>query len=116
VAPQTGGDFTWNVSTLPIVGDTLVTVASGPHPTLTIYNASETDLTVRLSQGDTALPDVTIPADGVRAVTLASGARYVLSSDVGVYAAVNYAATGLGSSVPLTPASPLGSGIMVFPR
>jgi hypothetical protein len=116
VAPQTGGDFTWNVSTLPIVGDTLVTVASGPHPTLTIYNTSETDLTVRLSQGDTALPDVTIPADGVRAVALASGARYVLSSDVGVYAAVNYAATGLGSSVPLTPASPLGSGIMVFPR
>jgi hypothetical protein len=116
VAPQAGGDFTWNVATLPIVGDTLLNVASGPHPTLTVYNSGSADVTIHFSQSDTPLPDVTIPADGVRAVTLASGARYVLSSDVGVYAAVNYAATGLGSSVPLTPASPLGSGIVVFPR
>jgi hypothetical protein len=116
VAPQTGGDFTWNVATLPIVGDTLVNVASGPHPTLTVYNSGTADVTIHLAQSDTPLPDVTIPADGVRTVTLAPGARYVLSNDVGVYAAVNYAAIGQGSSVPLTPASPLGSGIMVFPR
>ena len=73
-------------------------------------------MTVRLSEDDTSLPDVTIPAYGVRAVPLTPGARYVLSSDEAVYAAVNYAGKGLGASVPLAPGSPLGSGIMVFPR
>ena len=107
--------MTW-AATLPIMGNTLVNVTSGPHPTLTVYNSGKTDVTIRFSQGDTPLPDVTIPADGVRAVPLAPGGRYVLSTEVGVYAAVNYAAIGLGASVPLTPASPLGSGIMVFPR
>jgi len=115
-APIVGGDFTWNVATLPILGETLVNVSSGPNPTLTVYNSGKEEVTIRLSQDDASLPDVTIPADGVRAVLLVPGARYVLSSEVGVYAAVNYAAIGLGASVPLTPASPLGSGIMVFPR
>lgn len=110
------GDFTWNVSTLPVLGETLVSVSSGPQPTLTIFNANKADVTIRLSERDTSLPDVTIPAYGVRAVPLTPGARYVLSSEVAVYAAVNYAGTGLGASVPLSPASPLGSGIMVFPR
>jgi hypothetical protein len=104
------------VATLPILGETLVNVSSGPNPTLTVYNAGKEEVTIRLSQDDASLPDVTIPADGVRAVLLVPGARYVLSSEVGVYAAVNYAAMGLGASVPLSPASPLGSGIMVFPR
>jgi hypothetical protein len=40
----------------------------------------------------------------------------VLSSEVAVYSAVNYAGKGLGASAPLSPGSPLGSGIMVFPR
>jgi hypothetical protein len=115
-APLIGGDFTWNVATLPVLGETLVNVSSGPNPTLTVFNSGKTDVTIRLSQDDTAFPDVTIPANGVRAVLLAPGARYVLSSEVAVYAAVNYAAIGLGASVPLTPASPLGSGIMVYPR
>jgi hypothetical protein len=115
-APLIGGDFTWNVATLPVLGETLVNVSSGPNPTLTVFNSGKTDVTIRLSQDDTAFPDVTIPANGVRAVLLVPGARYVLSSEVAVYAAVNYAAIGLGASVPLTPASPLGSGIMVYPR
>jgi hypothetical protein len=115
-SPLVGGDFTWNVATLPVVGDTLLNVSSGPHPTLTLFNANETDITLKFSQGDTALPDVTIPANGVRAVSLAPGARYVLSSEMPVYATVSYAATGLGASMPLTPASPLGSGIRVYPR
>ena len=114
--PLLGGDFTWNVATLPVVGDTLLNVSSGPHPTLTLFNSNETDITLKFSQGDTALPDVTIPANGVRAVSLAPGARYVLSSEMPVYATVSYAATGLGASMPLTPASPLGSGIRVYPR
>ena len=114
--PLLGGDFTWNVATLPVVGDTLLNVSSGPHPTLTLFNSNETDITLKFSQGDTALPDVTIPANGVRAVSLAPGARYVLSSEMPVYATVSYAATGLGASLPLTPASPLGSGIRVYPR
>jgi hypothetical protein len=110
------GDFTWNVSTLPVLGETLVSVSSGPQPTLTIFNANKADVTIRLSEGDASLPDVTIPAYGVRAVPLTPGARYVLSSEMAVYAAVNYAGKGLGASVPLSPASPLASGIMVFPR
>jgi hypothetical protein len=116
LAPLVGGDFTWNVSTLPVLGETLVSVASGPNPTLTVFNSGKNDVTVRLSEDDTSLPDVTIPAYGVRAVPLTPGARYVLSSDEAVYAAVNYAGKGLGASVPLAPGSPLGSGIMVFPR
>ena len=115
-APVLGGDFTWNVATLPILGDTLVNVSSGPHPTLTLFNANENDITLKFSQDDTALPDVTIPANGVRAVPLAAGTRYVLSSEMPVYATVSYAAQGLGASMSLTPASPLGSGIRVYPR
>jgi hypothetical protein len=111
-----GGDFTWNVSSLPVLGETLVSVSSGPNPTLTIFNSQKNDVTIRLSEGDRSLPDVTIPAYGVRAVPLSPRARYVLSSDVPVYAAVNYAGKGLGASAPLSPGSPLGSGIMVFPR
>ena len=114
--PLIAGDFTWNVSTLPVLGETLVSVSSGPQPTLTIFNANKADVTIRLSERDASLPDVTIPAYGVRAVPLTPGARYVLSSEVAVYAAVNYAGKGLGASVPLSPASPLASGIMVFPR
>ena len=115
-SPLLGGDFTWNVATLAIVGDTVVNVSSAPHPTLTVFNASESDVTLRLSQDDTSLPDVTIPANGVRAVSLAGGARYVLSTEAPLYATVSYAAKGLGASMPLTPASPLGSGIRVYPR
>jgi hypothetical protein len=115
-APIIGGDFTWNVATLPVLGETLVNVSSGPNPTLTVFNSGTTEVTIRLSQEDASLPDVTIPADGVRAVLLVPGARYSLFSEVAVYAAVNYAAKGLGASVPLSPASPLGSGIMVYPR
>jgi hypothetical protein len=111
-----GGDFTWNVSSLPVLGETLVSVSSGPNPTLTIFNSQKNDVTIRLSEGDRSLPDVTIPAYGVRAVPLSPRARYVLSSEVAVYAAVNYAGKGLGASAPLSPGSPLGSGIMVFPR
>jgi len=116
VAPLVGGDFTWNVSTLPVLGETLVSVSSGPQPTLTLFNSSKNDLTIRLSEGDTSLPDVTIPPFGVRAVPLKPGLGYVMSSEGAVYAAVNYAGKGRGASVPLAPASPLGSGIMVFPR
>jgi hypothetical protein len=94
----------------------VVNVSSAPHPTLTVFNASESDVTLRLSQDDTSLPDVTIPANGVRAVSLAGGARYVLSTEAPLYATVSYAAKGLGASMPLTPASPLGSGIRVYPR
>ena len=114
--PLVGGDFTWNVSTLPVLGATLVSVSSGPNPTLAVFNSGKNDVTIRLSDEDTSLPDVTIPAYGVRAVPLTPGARYVLSSETPVHAAVNYAGKGLGASVPLTPGSPLGSGIMVFPR
>ncbi len=116
LAPLTGGDFTWNVSTLPIMGETLVSVSTGPRPTLTLFNSGKSDVTVRLSEADTSLPDVTIPAFGVRAVPLTPGARYALLSEFAVYAAVNYAGQGLGASVPLAPASQLASGIMVFPR
>jgi len=111
-----GGDFTWNVSSLPVLGETLVSVSAGPNPTLTIFNSEKNDVTIRLSEGDRSLPDVTIPAYGVRAVPLSPRARYVLSSEVAVFAAVNYAGKGLGASAPLSPGSPLGSGIMVFPR
>jgi hypothetical protein len=114
--PLVGGDFTWNVSTLPVLGETLVSVSSGPLPTLTLFNSSKNDMTIRLSEDDASLPDVTIPSFGVRAVPLKPGLRYVMSSEMAVYAAVNYAGKGRGASVPLTPASPLGSGIMVFPR
>ena len=116
LAPLVGGDFTWNVSTLPVLGETLVSVSSGPNPTLTVFNSEKNDVTIRLSEGDRSLPDVNIPAYGVRAVPLSPRARYVLSSEVAVYAAVNYAGKGLGASAPLSPGSPLGSGIVVFPR
>ncbi|CAB4892332.1 unannotated protein [freshwater metagenome] len=111
-----GGDFTWSVATMPVLGDTLITVTSAPHPTLTLFNAGEASITVGISQEGTSLSDVTVPANGMRTVPLVAGARYVMTSTAQLYASVSYAAQGLGANMPLSPASPLGSGVIIYPR
>jgi hypothetical protein len=111
-----GGDFTWSVATTPVLGDTLISVTSAPHPTLTLFNAGESSLTVGISQEGTSLSDVTIPTNGMRTIPLAAGARYVMTSTAQLYASVSYAAQGLGANMPLSPASALGSGVMIYPR
>ena len=115
-APKLGGDFTWLGSTLPVVGTTLVNVPEAPHPTLTLFNPTKSDVVVDLTQDGEQVAHLKVAAGSMQVVDVVAGTKYVMQSDQQIYGSLTFISTGKGASIPLNPSSPLAGGILVFPR
>lgn len=114
--PELGGDFTWFPAVSAVVGTTLIPVPGAPHPTVTLFNAGASAVRVKLVQGGETVSDLSVPGESMTVVDLVASSTYVLEGDRPVYATLTFSGTGVGSSLPLSPASPLGSGLIVYPR
>jgi len=111
-----GGDFAWHSSAAPLTTDTLIPVVEGPNPILSLYNPTDAAVTLTLARSGKKDITVTVEAGKMATMTLQGTTRYTLSGAAGLHAALTYAATGLGSSIALSPTNLSGSAIRVFPR
>lgn len=114
--PELGGDFTWFPAVSPLIGAALIAVPSAPHPTLTLFNANPSEVSIEITQDGTPVSEVTVPGESMTVLDLSDSSTFLLETNRSIYATLTFAGTGVGSSLPLSPASPLGSGLVVYPR
>lgn len=108
-------DFAWSVAAPPVDAPTLVAVAAGPAPALTV--SAETDATVTVAPLDGGEGDVLELAAG-ESRTLAATAGDVLRIDPGdgvVRAAVGFVAPGRIGSYPVTGSAAAAAQLTVYP-
>ena len=115
-APPTllGGDFTWTAAAFALSKETLLAVPAGPRPTLTLFNPSDTSVSLSIEGS----------AQGPQKIDIAAGRTFVMAVDenaqlrihdaAGIHAAITYQAVGRGASFPVAPASRLSSAITVY--
>ncbi|TFD40741.1 hypothetical protein E3T37_05235 [Cryobacterium sp. TMT2-10] len=109
-----GRDFAWFTASDTLDEEFLVSVASGPVPTLVLVNTggSAATYTVSPRSGEPATVDV---AEGRTAtLPLTAGGSYVVSGGSSTVASVTYAGDGLMASFPLSQAGPLAAPIRVY--
>lgn len=114
-----GSDFAWFAAADTLTGPALVAVARGASPVLTLASTGAEDQTVTLTSdaGAGAPREITLPAGGVVAVPVASGAVYrIIPGDAGVAASVAYASTGALAGYPVPPGDTASAAIRVYPR
>ena len=114
----TGGDFAWHSSALPLTGDTLIPVAAGPGPTLSLYNPTGSPITAQLSSAGAPELTIIVAAGTMMTAPLAamSSTKYLLKSGAGLHAALTYSGPGIGASVAISPTDQRGETIQVYPR
>ncbi len=111
-----GGDFAWHTSALALTGETLLPVAPGPTPTLSLYNPTQVPVTVTLTNPGAPDVSVLVPAGKMTTTAVVSGSRYTLGGAATLHAALTYAGPGVGASVAINPTNQRGSAIAVIPR
>lgn len=111
-----GGDFAWHSSAPSLSGETLIPVAAGPNPMLSLYNPTDSPVTATLVSAANADVTIVVPAGRMMVVPLTASTRYLLTGAASLHAALTYAGVGFGASVALSPTNQLGAAIRVFPR
>lgn len=109
-----GKDFAWFTASAPLPGDFMVSVASGPAPTLHLVNTEQGDAAVTVTSDTGTSVDITVAPAGQATLDLVPGARYVVAGGSSIVAAVSYSGAGLISGFTLSPAGPLAAPIRVY--
>ncbi|MGB4778123.1 DUF5719 family protein, partial [Microbacterium sp.] len=114
-----GNDFGWFVAAPAVTTPTLVAVAVGASPLLTIASTSDRAQSVGLTDdaGSGARTDVTVPARGSVSVPVAAGTVYRLEPAAdGIHAAVTYASADAVAGYPIAASDAAAAAITVYPR
>ena len=98
------------------MGDTLIPVASGPNPMLSLYNSTDAPITATLTSATDSGFTIIIAAGRMMVAPLTANTRYTLTGATSLHAALTYVGVGVGSSVALSPTNQLGAAIRVYPR
>ncbi|MCR2816152.1 DUF5719 family protein [Microbacterium jiangjiandongii] len=112
-----GDDFAWHTPAPRLDGATLVAVAAGPSPVLTLAAPAGEAVTATLTAdaGAGAAQQVTVPAGGTVEVDVSEGAIYRLEAAEPVHAAVGFAGDGALAAYPVWPADAAASPLVVHP-
>jgi hypothetical protein len=111
-----GGDFAWHTSALPLTGDTLIPVAAGPNPVLSLYNPTNSPITAILASVGQQNVTVLVPAGGMATTAVTPASKYTLKETTSLHAALTYSAPGNGAAVAVNPTNQRGATIKVYPR
>lgn len=113
-----GSDFGWFTAADVLTQPTLVAVADGPVPVLTLTSPGDADQTVRVSAADgTDAREIVVRAGASVDVDVAAGRAYRIEPGVdGVRAAVSYAADGALAGYPVPSGDAAAAAILVYPR
>ncbi|MFT4214503.1 MAG: DUF5719 family protein [Microbacterium sp.] len=122
-----GSDFGWFVAAERLTVASLVAVAAGDDPVLTLFGDGVAQtVTVRADAGAGTATAVEVPADGAAEVSVTAGEVYLIepdagadaagASDAGLYAAVTYAQTGAIAGYAVAPAAAAADAFTVYPR
>lgn len=113
-----GSDFGWFVAADTLDAPTLVAVARGTSPVLTLASMATADQTVTLIEGagSGASREIDVPAGGVVEVPVTSGRVYRLSPVDGVAASVTYASAEALAGYPVPAGDAASAAIRVYPR
>ena len=110
-----GSDFAWFTPAPDLPAPTLVAVASGPAPVLTV--TSDVDQTVTLERtGGGDAQQLRVTANGSATVPVAAGETYRISAVSPVRAAVSYSGAGSLAGYPVPSGDAAESAIVVYPR
>ncbi|MFT4135099.1 DUF5719 family protein [Microbacterium sp.] len=112
-----GSDFGWYAATEAVAVPSLVAVADGASPVLTIANPGEAPISVGLvdAAGAGATVTLQVPAHGAVQRSVAAGAVYLLVPDAPVHANVAYAGEGALAAYAVTPADTAAPAVVVHP-
>lgn len=113
---DTSEDFAWFVSSQPLAGESLFSVAEGPAPTLRLSNPGNSSQKVTLISDAGAPVILSVPASGALSQPLSPSTSYILSAAQGheLLATVSYQGRAALSSFAITPPGPLARPIAVY--
>lgn len=114
----TGSDFAWFTPAHPLREPSLLAVAAGPAPVLTLASSEAAPQIVTLSDAEGRDPQqVAVPAGGTATVAVEADRMYLLTPDGGgAAAAITYAAAGAVAGYVAEPGDAAASSIVVYPR
>lgn len=111
-----GSDFAWHTAPSVLSVPSLVAIAIGPSPVLTISNEGEEPAAVLLTgvSGDT---EIVVPAGGAIRTAVQDASIYQVSSDGGrVRANVTYSGPGALAGYDVIPADAAAEPVVVYPQ
>jgi len=114
-----GDDFAWYTTADPLDVPSLVAVAAGAPPGLTIVNDGDREAVVQLSAGaGAATPtEFTVPAGGAVRQAVRAGEVYRITTDgEGIRASVTYSGVGALAGYAVVPADAAASAIVIRPQ
>lgn len=112
-----GDDFAWHAAAPRIESGSLLAVAAGPSPMISIANGSGEDVTVTLTAdaGAGTAQEITVPAEGTARIPAASQTSYRLETTGPVHASVGYSGPGALASYTVWPPDAAASPLTVHP-
>jgi len=111
-----GSDFAWHTAPSELAVPSLVAVAVGPSPVLSISNEGDEEARVRVA-GPAEEADVVVPAGGTVRTPVQDAAVYQLSAEGGVIRAnVTYSGPGALAGYDVIPADAAAEPVVVFPQ
>ena len=111
-----GDDFAWLTPAPKLSAPTMLAAPSGPTPVLSIVNAEDADVRVRVRTDTGAdVQEVVVPASGSVSVRLQPRGVYVLDPDATVRAALSLSGDGAIAGFPVWPADAAAPEIVVYP-
>ena len=114
-----GSDFAWYPAADAVAVQSLIAVAAGPSPMLTIANPGGQGTVVRVVEtaGAGVIVDIAIPAHASVAYPVQAGRVYQLvPAGEPVHASVTYTGGGAIGGYVVTPADTAASALVVYPR
>ena len=112
-APTT--DFAWTTAAPLLTGDTLMTVAAGPSPMISVANPGTTPVTVTFqAQGGTDLK-LTVPAGQTTSIAAVAGTSYLAKGVAGLHITVSFADVGQLAGYSIASPHPASEPIVIHP-
>jgi hypothetical protein len=108
-------DLAWYSAAPALTGDTLISVAPGPTPTLAAVNPTSADVSLVLDAQGGADITLVVPAGGAASTPVVAGTAYLLTGAEGLFAAVTYAADDRMAGYPISSPRPVSGSILIRP-
>ncbi|MET0480127.1 MAG: DUF5719 family protein [Mycetocola sp.] len=109
-------DFAWFGASAPLEDTIELAVAPGEGARLHLFNPTDADLDVTMTDQAGAVTQVAVPAGEAAATTVPSGRAYNVSGVSGAHAQVSFESAAGLSAYPIQPTSPLATPVTVYPR
>jgi hypothetical protein len=108
-------DFAWYSASPALAGDTLITIAPGPDPTVAAVNPTSAEISLVLEAQGGADITLVVPAGGAASTPVVPGTAYLLKAPDGLFAAVTYASDDRMAGYPISSARPVSGPILIRP-